>query len=265
METDTLNHPIPHILFEDEALLVLDKPANMTVNIADTTVGQETVQDWIEEHEASKGEDRYRKYRMEHVSAPDTPDAFPSLTDTFLSRAGIAHRLDKETSGILLVAKTPESFAELQRQFKERVVKKIYTALAHGEIKVGEGEINVPVGRLPWNRKQFGVVAGGRESVTKYKVLEVKHLRKEALSLVELYPQTGRTHQIRVHLKHIGHPIFSDFLYGGRKTARDDRKLLPRVFLHASKIEFAHPITGERVHFGSPLPQELRKFLNGLE
>ena len=183
----------------------------------------------------------------------------------FYNRSGIVHRLDKETSGILLATKTPESFVELQRQFKERIVKKTYLALAHGRIVPESGEISVPVGRLPWNRKRFGVIAGGRESVTRYRTINSLQLavnnKKEEYTLVELYPETGRTHQIRVHLKHIGHPIISDQLYGGRKTARDDRKLLSRVFLHAHKISFNHPKTGEQVNFESPLPKELKDIL----
>jgi len=183
----------------------------------------------------------------------------------FINRGGVVHRLDKETSGILLLAKNPEAFIELQRQFKEREVKKVYQALAHGKVPQ-EGEINVPVGRLPWNRKQFGIVPGGRESKTEYKVLATYEnpKDKEILSLVELYPQSGRTHQIRVHLKYIGHPIFADFLYAGRKTARKDRNILPRVFLHAAKISFSHPKTHETMTFESPLPIELRELLDKL-
>ena len=203
---------------------------------------------------------------------------------TFYDRAGIVHRLDKETSGILLIAKNPEVFESLQRQFKERLVKKVYVALAHGKIAPETGEINVPVGRLPWNRERFGIIPGGRESVTKYKVLGYhryhgqKELKArdtrgtrgaldtlgETLTLLELYPQSGRTHQIRVHLKYLDHPIYSDYLYAGRKTARNDRKVLPRVFLHAGKISFQHPKTGETASFESILPIELQNFLNEL-
>ncbi len=235
------------ILFQDDALLVIDKPSGIIVNKADTTKGQVTVQDWAEDKLGIKN------YELRIMEDSD-----------FYNRGGIVHRLDKETSGILLIAKTPEAFLELQRQFKERVVKKTYLALSHGAIVPEEGEISVPVGRLPWNRKQFGVVAGGREAMTKYKVISTfpSPIGNEQLTLVELYPETGRTHQIRVHLKHIGYPIFADFLYAGRKTARDDRRLLSRVFLHAAKISFLHPSTGEQVSFESPLPEELQKVLN---
>lgn len=232
----------PTILYEDVHMVVLNKPAGMIVNNADTTKGEETLQDWIE-----------GKFPKEEKDGSD-----------FYNRAGIVHRLDKETSGIILVAKTPEAFIELQRQFKERIVKKTYIALAHGKVFPEGGTINVPVGRLPWNRMQFGVVAGGRDSVTRYRVISNLQfpISNEQMTLLELYPETGRTHQIRVHLKHIGFPIFSDPLYGGRKQARADRKVLNRVFLHAAKILFLHPSTQKEISIESPMPDELQKVLN---
>ncbi len=266
------------IIFEDEDLLVLEKPAGITVNRSDTTKGERTVQDWMGQY--IKGAE---------VAPPrrgSSRDFSPS--QDFITRSGIVHRLDKETSGILLVAKNQEAFENLQQQFKERRVKKVYTALVHGKVVPSDGEIRVPVGRLPWNRKRFGVVAGGREAVTKYKVIRCFEVRNgkwdsESLnsrnqdvnpsadgssskishfSLLEIYPETGRTHQIRVHLKHIGHPVFSDPLYAGRKTARNDRKVLFRMFLHASKIWFTHPKTEKLISFESPLPEELNELLN---
>lgn len=244
------------ILFEDDYLLIIDKPAGITVNRAETTRHETTIQDWAEEKLGIT-------YEVSSIKYGDR-DWTPAIE--FSQRGGIVHRLDKETSGVLILAKTPEAFVELQRQFREREVKKIYQALSHGKIQPVEGEINVPVGRLPWNRKQFGIVPGGRESKTLYKVLSYyqQQKTKEVLSLVELYPQSGRTHQIRVHLKYIGHPIFSDFLYAGRKTARDDRKILSRVFLHASKISFSHPRTKETMSFESPLSPELQELLKTL-
>ncbi len=237
------------ILFEDDDVLVLDKPSGITVNRSDTTKGEETVQDWVE----NKFKIQNSKFKVDRE------------TD-FYKRAGIVHRIDKETSGILLVAKTLQAFENLQKQFKERTIKKTYLALCHGKIVPETGEINVPVGRLPWNRKKFGVLAGGREAVTKYKVLSIKYLVSgkdgEPLSLLELYPETGRTHQIRVHLKYFNHPIFADFLYAGRKTSRQDRKVLNRVFLHAYKISFTHPVTNEQISLESPLPEELSKIIS---
>jgi len=224
------------IIFEDHDLLILDKPTGVTVNKSETTKG-DTLQDWIDS-----------KYDLK------------SSDEVFNSRSGIVHRIDKETSGILIIVKNQRSFENLQKQFKERVVNKTYIALAHGKL-TGEGEVNIPIGRLPWNRMRFGVLAGGREAFTKYKVLSNFKIGSKDLSLVEAYPKTGRTHQIRVHLKYLNHPIFGDELYAGRKTARADRKILPRLFLHAKKISFLHPTTGKRVEFESDLPQELKDLI----
>jgi len=240
------------VIYEDDDILILDKPSGVIVNKADTTKGELTVQDWLESRWKTEGD----KQPMD------------DQTD-FYKRAGIVHRIDKETSGILIVAKNEISFLSLQAQFKDRKVEKAYIALAHGRVEEKEGEIAVPVGRLPWNRKRFGVLAGGKEALTNYRVIEtlkyeVLNKQAEELTLLELKPKTGRTHQIRVHLKYINHPIFADELYAGRKTARDDRKILPRFFLHAQKISFFHPRKGERVDFESPLPKELQSVLDFL-
>ncbi len=247
------------IIYEDDDLLVLNKPAGITVNKSDTTQSQLTVQDWTESK--LKIESEKLKVGRKKIDDYTSKEYFQQA---FRERGGIVHRIDKETSGILLVAKNPDAFQNLQKQFKERTVQKTYIALAHGRIAPRNGEINVPVDRLPWNRRQFGIVAGGRESVTFYQVPQyflMPGKQREELSLVELTPKTGRTHQIRVHLKYFNHPIFSDFLYAGRKTANRDRKLLNRVFLHAAKISFLHPKSGEEVHFESPLPIELKEFI----
>jgi 23S rRNA pseudouridine1911/1915/1917 synthase len=232
------------IIFEDEDFLILDKPSGVTVNKAETTKNQFTVQDFLEEkfkdNQAWLGADR---------------------TSDFYLRAGFVHRIDKETSGILLVAKNPKAFENLQAQFKDRIVEKTYVALVHGVIDTPQGEIVAPVGRLPWNRKRFGVLADGKEASTFYKVIGKF---TKPFTLLELNPKTGRTHQIRVHLKYINHPIFGDELYAGRKTARDDRKILERVFLHAKSISLRHPRSGEKVKFESPLPRELENFLISL-
>jgi len=246
------------ILYEDDDILVLNKDAGIIVNRSDTTTHVETVQDFIESHLGLSP----------YYSTKEVPEGeFKSPEEAFKERSGIVHRIDKETSGILLVAKTLPAFIELQRQFKERVVKKVYLALAHGKVQPSVGEINVPVGRLEFNRKRFGVVAGGRESVTEYKVLQeyTSPKTKETLSLVEMYPKTGRTHQIRVHLKHLNRPIVSDELYAGRKVARDDRRVLPRLFLHATRISFIHPRTGKEMELESSLPEELRGYISNLQ
>lgn len=241
------------ILYEDSELLIINKPAGITVNRSETTTN-DTIQDWAEEYlHIAKG--------VGHSEDTETD---------FYDRGGIVHRLDKETSGVLVLAKTPEAFTKIQQQFKERVIEKKYQALTHGVVTPATGEIKAPVGRLPWNRTQFGIVAGGRDSVTFYNRLAVYELPgigsgRQKGSLLELSPQTGRTHQIRVHLKYIGHPIFADFLYAGRKTARDDRKFLTRVFLHAESLTLTHPRLGERMSFHAPLPEELASLLSSLK
>lgn len=247
----------PKIVFEDEYLLVLDKPAGMVVNRAESVKG-ETLQDWVESNNRSK---------PDHQSI-DSPD--------FVKRSGIVHRLDKETSGLLVVAKTPEVFSKMQEQFKLRMVKKKYIALVHGVIKDETGTIKAEVGRLPWNRERFGVLdeGEGKEAETEYKVtkrlrdaVSGKEVRKHpgkdfGYTLVELFPKTGRTHQIRVHLKSIGHPVVADEFYAGRKTAREDRKWCPRLFLHAKEIEFCHPLTHEWIKLVSNLPSDLQDALS---
>lgn len=231
----------PEIIFEDESLLVVNKPAGWITNSANTTTDQPVVQDWI------KNNFDFSIFK------------FPEC------RNGIVHRLDKETSGILLIAKTKEVFEALQAQFKNREVQKKYLALVHGELDPTSGKIDISVGRLPWRRDRFGVLPGGRESTTEYKALTFYQKEKDKFSLVELSPKTGRTHQIRIHMKFLTHPIVSDEFYAGRKTARRDRKWCPRLFLHAFSIKFTHPVSKEVVHFEANLPEDLGNALNLLE
>jgi 23S rRNA pseudouridine1911/1915/1917 synthase len=227
----------PTIIYQDKSLFVINKPAGWIVNEATTTKDQPVLQTWLQQFD------------------------YPLAKDALL-RQGIVHRLDKETSGVLIVAKTKESFTKLQAEFKNREVKKTYVALVHGKLTPEEGQVNVPVGRLPWRRDRFGVVAGGRSSLTFYKVLEFFPGNNGGHTLVEFKPRTGRTHQIRIHCKHIGHSIVSDEFYAGRKTARNDRMWCPRLFLHAKDISFIHPATKKSVSFSSALPEDLIKSLN---
>ncbi len=227
----------PGIIYQDDSIFVVDKPAGWITNSASTTTDQPVVENWIAEN-----------FQFPIFN-------FPEL------RHGIVHRLDKETSGILLVAKTEEVFEKLQAQFKGREVQKTYTALLHGKVEA-EGKVEVEVGRLPWRRDRFGVLPGGRESASEYKLIKFYPGERGGYSLVEFYPKTGRTHQIRIHSKHIGHAIVADEFYAGRKTARNDRKFCPRLFLHASAIKFIHPATGKEVEFKSDLPPDLRKVIN---
>ena len=237
----------PEILFEDPSIIVISKPAGMVVNRADTTRAYKTVQEWAES------------------KIPNLANYNPEEFSEFGDRGGMVHRLDKETSGILIIAKDETSFKKLQAQFKSREVKKEYTALVHGIVEPAQGEVNVPIGRLPWNRTRFGYLEEGRDSLTLYKTVKHKKLvsgkETEDLTLLQINPQTGRTHQIRVHMRYINHPIFADELYAGRKQSKKDRKILPRHFLHAGKISFAHPVTGEVMNFEAELPIDLTSFL----
>lgn len=232
--------PTPEIIFEDDCLLVISKPAGWVVNEAKTVKTTFVVQDWLSQ-----------KFQ------------YPLIGDKEF-RNGIVHRLDKDTSGLLLVAKESDAFKKLQMQFKDRSIKKTYLALLHGIPKNLQGEINAPVGRLPWNRERFGVYAGGRQALTNYKVLKIYAKNDEKYSLTKFYPKTGRTHQIRVHAKYLGNPIVSDHFYAGRKTAKKDKQFCPRLFLHASEIAFLHPVTGGNLAFNSDLPLDLKQTLANL-
>lgn len=230
----------PKIIFQDDSILILNKPSGWITNSASTTRNQPVVEDWLAEN-----------FKFE-------------IFNFKLYRHGIVHRLDKETSGILVIAKTKQAFEELQRQFKERIVEKSYIALVHGEVANKEGEIEATVGRLPWRRDRFGVLPRGREAITKYKVIRYISAEEGKFTLVEFFPKTGRTHQIRIHAKHIGHPLVGDEFYAGRKTARNDRKWCLRLFLHAAKIKFVHPESKERVVFEAPFSSDLKEVLEKL-
>lgn len=231
----------PKILFEDDSFFVVDKPSGWITNDADTTTTQPVLQTWI-------------RNNFEYP-----------LKGNREMRDGIVHRLDKETSGIVIIAKTENAFMRLQSEFKNREVTKTYIALLHGKVVPPEGEINATVGRLPWHRSRFGVLSGGRESTTGYKVLNFFPGNNAGHTLVEFYPKTGRTHQIRIHARYIGHAIVSDEFYAGRKTARNDRKWCPRLFLHAASIKFTHPKTDKVQEFKSDLPDDLKTVLKLLE
>ena len=169
-------------------------------------------------------------------------------------RPGIVHRLDKDTSGLMVVAKTQAAHQALSEELKARRVTKGYLALAVGSVTSMEGQIDAPIARDPRQRKRMAVVVGGREARSRYRVIE----RMGGHTLLELYLETGRTHQVRVHLAYIGHPILGDAVYGKRDP------LLARHFLHAYHLGFQHPISGAPVEFHSPLPDELACVLDRL-
>lgn len=248
------------IIYQDEDLLVLDKPPGLVVESADT-VKKETLAD---------------------ISQRDFGIKLP--------RGGIVHRLDKDTSGIILLAKTQTVLENLQNQFKERKIKKEYLALVHGII-TEKVRVEGNIGRNPGNREKFTVLAEGKEAVTEYEPLkklqrapegeggrlqeifadfnkiQMRKLQKQnygQFTLLLCKPKTGRTHQIRVHLKYINHPIVSDEKYVGRKMYRLDKRWCPRLFLHAKKIGFYHPVKGEWMEFESELPEDLQEALDKL-
>ncbi|WP_368740301.1 RluA family pseudouridine synthase, partial [Enterococcus faecalis] len=170
-------------------------------------------------------------------------------------RPGIVHRIDKDTSGLLMVAKNDQAHESLAKQLKEKTSLRKYVALVHGVIPHDKGEINAPIGRSKVDRKMQAVIEGGKEAVTHFTVLE----RFDAFTLVELQLETGRTHQIRVHMKYIGYPLAGDPLYGPKKTLPGNGQ-----FLHAKLLGFTHPTTGEQLVFEAPLPEVFEKTLHQL-
>ena len=183
-------------------------------------------------------------------------------------RPGIVHRLDKETSGLMLVAKRDAAHRTLAARLQAHQIERRYAALVWGVLRGEGGRIEAPIGRHPKNRKKMAVVADGRAATTNFKVVE----HCPFTTLVECQLETGRTHQIRVHLAHTGHPVFGDPVYGGRDQARGIRpeyrrqanwmlSLIKRQALHAKKLRFAHPTTGEMMDFTAPLPEDLQAVL----
>ena len=171
-----------------------------------------------------------------------------------LPRAGIVHRLDKDTSGLMVVAKNEPAQLALVRQLQARTVKRTYLALARGRV-AGAGKVDAPIGRHPVHRTRMAVVAGGKPAITRYRPQE----RFAAHTLLECDLETGRTHQIRVHLASIGHPLEGDAVYAGRGP-----RIFARQALHAWQLSFIHPRTGETARFESPLPADFRGLLDSL-
>lgn len=169
-------------------------------------------------------------------------------------RPGIVHRLDKDTSGLIVVAKTDRAQASISEQFKSRSVTKIYLALVAGHPNPPEADIDAPIGRHPHDRQRMAIVSTGRPARTRYRILNPY----SRASLIGARPKTGRTHQIRVHMASIGHPVVGDEAYGRSAPG------LPRQFLHAHEIEFCHPDSSECLRFTSDLPDDLRSYLDSL-
>ena len=250
--TEPENIPLD-IVYEDEHLAVVNKKAGMVVHPG-AGVSSGTLANAIAWHFRFQIPDS--KLRSE--------SGIWNLKSEINQRIGIVHRLDKDTSGLIVVAKTQETHEKLSEQFRARTVYKSYIALVHGEIVGDSGKIDAPIAREKHNRTKMSVRAHGRNALSLWKVK--KRFEKFTLLAVEI--KTGRTHQIRVHCASINHPVVGDETYNaGRDKTVNNREIrqaiadLNRFFLHAEKLSFTHPVTQERLNFTAPLPTELTDFL----
>ena len=221
------------VVHEDAEVLVVDKPAGLIVH-------------------PGAGDDVGTLAHGLLARYPDVASVGSAL------RPGIVHRLDRGTSGLLMVARTDAAHAFLVRQLADRQVERRYLALVHGMVKADEGRIEAPIGRSPRDRTKMAVVVGGREACTAYEVQQ--RWERPATTLLRCRLETGRTHQIRVHLTAIGHPVVGDVAYDSSR----DHHGLGRPFLHAAHLGFVHPSTGSSMSFDSELPNDLLAVLDGL-
>ncbi len=239
------------IRYEDDQLLVVYKPAGMVVHPGVGNYSGTLVNGLL--------------YYYKQLD-------WPQQENTYRDRPGLVHRIDKNTSGLLVVAKTEEALVHLSKQFFDHSVRRIYYAIVWGTPQVPQGRIDVPIGRHPTKRLQhvaFPEADQGKRAVTHYEVVEDLYY----ISLIKCHLETGRTHQIRVHMKYLGHPIFSDVRYGGDKILKGTVfskykqfvhncfEILPRQALHASSIGFVHPTTGESMYFETDLPEDMSQVL----
>lgn len=218
------------IVYEDDDVIVVNKPQGMVVHPAPG----------------------HPNHTLVNALLYHSP--LSTINGTF--RPGIVHRIDKDTSGLLMVAKNDLAHQSLAEQLRNKINQREYLALVYGQIKEDEGTIDAPLGRNPQDRKKQAVVKGGRHAVTHFKVMK----RYDNFTLVKCILETGRTHQIRVHMKYIGHPLVGDPLYGPRKVVGKDGQ-----FLHAALLGFKHPRTGKELVFEAPLPENFQKMLDKLD
>jgi 23S rRNA pseudouridine1911/1915/1917 synthase len=275
-------------LYEDQNLLIINKPSNLVVNRA-TTVKEATVQDWFIEYLGAK----YFTDEFWQQNLATYQDLIPSNFNPefgqplaiWQERLGIVHRLDKNTSGVLLLAKNPGALVNLLAQFKNRQTQKTYLALVHGKFIEKSGHIVAPMSRSVHNRLKFAVNSEGRVAITDYqvekefvnlneelinflvqksrlKIKKVRELYQDGFSLLKLEPKTGRTHQIRVHMSTMQHPIVGDQLYAGKKRIRLDNFWCSRHFLHALSLEFTHPKTSKKMLIEALLADDLKQVLD---
>ncbi|MBQ3183067.1 MAG: RluA family pseudouridine synthase [Clostridia bacterium] len=238
-ELDCIPEDIPvDIVYEDEHLAVVNKPKGMVVHPAPGNHTGTLVNALL----------YHMKGRLSSING--------------VIRPGIVHRIDKNTSGLLMIAKTNEAHLGLAEQIKEHSFERVYEAILVGNLKDDEGTIDAPIGRHPEDRKKMAIVKDGRDAVTHYRVLE----RFSGFCHVELKLETGRTHQIRVHSKSVGHPVLGDTLYGAGKTKFElqNKSIVEEQTLHARTVGFVHPITGESLSFTSDLPEYFDTLLTKL-
>jgi 23S rRNA pseudouridine1911/1915/1917 synthase len=233
------------VVFENDDILVVNKPYSLIVHPKNKDDTQPSLVDWVENHYPN----------LKNVGEPFSASGHP------VPRYGIVHRLDKDTSGLLIIAKNQEIFDYLKDLFKTRKIAKHYLALVHGKLDREQGTIKSPLGRIGIKRTtqiKGKKLIDEKEARTDYKVIK----KYDRYSLLELSPKTGRTHQLRVHLKSIGHPVTGDFVYGFTKVPNPPG--LTRLFLHAYKLSFSLP-SGEALNIECDLPESLQKTLNMLE
>lgn len=249
------------IIFEDEEILVVNKPAGMVVHPG-AGVKSGTLVNAFLGHISSDN--------MDEQDEPGEQEESIDLSSITPGRPGIVHRLDKGTSGVIIIAKTVKSYYNLAEQFKEHSIRRKYIALVCGNPKQDSAIIVAPIGRSQRDRKKMAVTPiNSREATTQFRVVE----NYEGYSLLDVFPKTGRTHQIRVHLAHIGHPVVGDYTYGSQKrdieatknqSVRNAINKLSRQALHAQILGIIHPVSGEYMEFSSPIPEDIQSIIDAL-
>ncbi|MFZ1721624.1 MAG: RluA family pseudouridine synthase [Microgenomates group bacterium] len=265
----TIPHPTEpiEILYEDEDILVLNKPSGLVVNDAESVAGS-TIQTAVREYLLAQFgvEDETAELGWQELLPADYSQEYGTPTEIFVQREGMVHRLDRETSGVLIWAKNPGALLSLLSQFKNRKTTKKYLALCHGKFASMQGEITLPLGRGTFDRKKMAVDPLGRPAETLFKILQsYSFLDQQSYSLVECEPKTGRTHQIRVHMAQLQHPIVSDSIYGGKRRVSQDKSWCKRLFLHAFELTIQHPRTKKSLTIQAPLSDELQSVLDELQ
>ena len=227
------------IIYEDEDIFVINKPSGLVVNISDTAPDT-TLQSIIMNSD-----------KFSHLFEGLPKDS------VFYARGGMAHRLDKDTSGVILFAKNDEVLSNLMDEFRNREVDKEYIALIYGKLEEEIVEIDAPLGRNPQNRVKMAITEPGRPSLTIIETIKDVSMEDIHFTLVRAKPVTGRTHQIRVHLAALNHPVVGDSLYAGRKQNEITKDKYGRLMLHAHKLMIRHPRNGKMMTFEAPLPKPL--------